>query len=268
MSPQGLSRLIGVAILILVILVGLLSSTAIVSPGQRGVMVTLGKVSPDFKPEGFTFKTPLISQIVMLSVRQRTMPMTATCVSKDLQEVQTQLGVLYRIPEDSVVEIYQKYKGDPFTSLIAPRVDEAIKEVTKAHTAQEIVQQRESIKTRALEAARTKIGDILDVVDLVIVDVSLSTVLEAAIERKMVQEQEANRAIFEQQRTEIEAGIAVIRARGEAESIRIRGEALANNPELIDLEVINSWNGKTPKVIGGGIGGAEMLLPMGQGATK
>ena len=105
-------------------------------------------------------------------------------------------------------------------------------------------------------------------VDLVIVDVSLSPVLEAAIERKMVQEQEANRAIFEQQRTEIEAGIAVIRARGEAESIRIRGEALANNPELIDLEVINSWNGKTPKVIGGGVGGAEMLLPMGPGATK
>jgi prohibitin 2 len=79
----------------------------------------------------------------------------------------------------------------------------------------------------------------------------------------MVQEQEANKAVFEQQKAQIDADIAVIRAKGEAESIRIRGEALAKNPELIDLEVITKWNGLTPRVVGGGAGGAAMLLPMG-----
>ena len=93
-------------------------------------------------------------------------------------------------------------------------------------------------------------------------DISLSANLEAAIERKMVQEQEANKAVFEQQKAQIEAQIAVIRARGEAESIRIRGEALAKNPELIDLEIISKWNGRTPRIVGSGVGGAQMILPL------
>ncbi|MBI1177966.1 hypothetical protein GC207_11085 [bacterium] len=263
MTPQGQRRLIGVAILILVVVIAGASATYIVPPGNRGVMVTLGTVSQDFKPEGFGVKTPFISNVLPISIKQRTERMDAPVISKDLQEVHTQLKVLYRIPENAVVEIYQKYKGDPFVSLIRPRVDEAIKEVTKSHTAQEIVQERAIIKEHTLESARKKIGNLLDVVDIVLEDISLSPKLEAAIERKMVQEQEANKAVFQQQKAQIDADIAVIRAKGEAESIRIRGEALAKNPELIDLEVIETWNGQTPRVVSGGSGGARMLLPMG-----
>jgi len=262
MTPQGQLRLIGVAILILVLVIGGASATYIVPPGHRGVLVTLGTVTPGFKPEGFGIKTPFISEVLPISIKQRTATMDAPVISKDLQEVRTQLKVLYRVPEASVVEIYQKFKGDPFVSLIRPRVDEAIKEVTKNHTAQEIVQERAIIKERTLESARIKIGGLLNVVDIVLEDISLSAKLEAAIERKMVQEQEANKAVFEQQKAQIDADIAVVRAKGEAESIRIRGEALATNPELIDLEVIKTWNGQTPRVVTGGSGGASMLLPM------
>ena len=85
----------------------------------------------------------------------------------------------------------------------------------------------------------------------------------AAIERKMVPEQEDNKAVFEQQKAQIDAQIQVVRAKGEAESIRIRGEALAKNPELIDLEIIRKWGGQTPRVVGGDAAGAAMLLPLG-----
>ena len=264
MAPPGLVRLITAGILILLVALALLSGFYIVPPGYRGVQVTLGTVAPAFRPEGFGFKTPMVSEIVPISIKQRTARMESPVISKDLQEVKTALTVLYRIPEESVVQIYQQFKGDPFISLIRPRVDEAIKEITKEHTAQEIVQERASIKQRTLDSARRKIGTLLTVVDVVIDDISLSDKLEAAIERKMVQDQEANKAVFEQQKAQIDADIAVIRAKGEAESIRIRGEALAQNPELIDLEVIKTWNGTAPRVIGGGVGGAQMLLPMSQ----
>ena len=264
MAPPGLVRLITAGILILLVALALLSGFYIVPPGYRGVQVTLGTVAPAFRPEGFGFKTPMVSEIVPISIKQRTARMESPVISKDLQEVKTALTVLYRIPEESVVQIYQQFKGDPFISLIRPRVDEAIKEIAKEHTAQEIVQERASIKQRTLDSARRKIGTMLTVVDVVIDDISLSDKLEAAIERKMVQDQEANKAVFEQQKAQIDADIAVIRAKGEAESIRIRGEALAQNPELIDLEVIKTWNGTAPRVIGGGVGGAQMLLPMSQ----
>ena len=263
MSPTGIARLIGVAILILVLLLVAASATFVVPPGNRGVLVTLGSVSPGFKAEGLGFKTPMIASVVPISIRQVTADMQSAVISKDLQEVRTTLKVLYRIPEASVVPIYQQFKGDPFLSLIQPRVDEAIKEITKEHTAQEIVQRRSSIKQRTLENARRKVGDLLTLVDVVLVDISLSENLEAAIERKMVQEQEANKAVFEQQKAQIDAQIQVVRAKGEAESIKIRGEALAKNPELIDLEIVRKWGGQTPRVVGGDAAGAAMLLPLG-----
>ncbi|MBA4149133.1 MAG: prohibitin family protein [Verrucomicrobia bacterium] len=250
------------AIILLVLVIAGASASYIVPPGHRGVLVTLGKVTPGFRQEGFGFKTPFVTTVVPISIRQRTAEMNAAVISKDLQEVRTKLKVLYRIPENSTVQIYQQFKGDPFLSLIQPRVDEAIKEVTKEHTAQQIVQERASIKQRTLESAQIKIGNMLTLVDVVLEDISLSANLEAAIERKMVQEQEANKAVFEQQKAQIDAQISVIRARGEAESINIRGEALAKSPELIDLEIVSKWNGRTPRVVGGDAGGAQMLLPL------
>jgi prohibitin 2 len=262
MSQNGIVRLVGVAIILLVLIIAGASGTYIVPPGHRGVLVTLGKVTSGFKSEGFGLKTPFITTVIPISVRQQTSAMQAAVISKDLQEVRTELKVLYRIPEASAVQIYQQFKGDPFLSLIQPRVDEAIKEVTKEHTAQQIVQQRAAIKMRTLESARRKVGDLLTLVDVVVEEITLSKNLEAAIERKMVQEQEANKAIFEQQKAQIEAQIAVVRARGEAESIQLRGEAMFKNPELIDLEIVRKWNGRTPRVVGGNAGGAQMLLPL------
>ena len=39
-------------------------------------------------------------------------------------------------------------------------------------------------------------------------------------------------------------------------------QALANNPELIDLEIVSKWNGRAPRSVGGNAGGAAMLLPL------
>ncbi len=260
------SKLIGVAILIVVVIVALSQATYVVDPGYRGVLVTLGKVSHEFKPEGFGTKKPFISHLVPVLVRQQTHMLEAECYSSDLQQVNARLRVLYRIPEASVVRVFQEYSGDPIDSLIAPRVQEALKEVTAQQSAEQIVKQREGIKTAALGSARKKIGDMLILEDLVIENITLSRELEVAIEAKMVQEQEAAKARFTQQKAQIEADTAIIRAKGEAEAIRIRGEALRDTPGLIQLQIVEKWDGKAPLVIGGGAGestGANFILPLG-----
>jgi prohibitin 2 len=226
------------------------------------VEVTLGKVSPVFKPQGFGFKTPFVTTIVPVTIKQQTREVQAPCYSSDLQQVKMDLRVLYRIPEASVVQIYQGYAGDPFDSLVAPRVQEALKEVTALQSAEQIVKNREEIKTKALAGTRQKIGSLLVVEDVVIQNIDLSKELETAIEAKMVQEQEAAKAKFTQQKTQIEADTAVIKAKGEAESIRIRGEALKENPSFIELQIVEKWDGKTPLVVGNGASGANILLPL------
>ena len=265
MNPRTLSTLIGVGILIFIAAILGSSATYVVQPGMRGVLVTLGKVSPGFLPEGFGMKAPFISKVVPVQIRQQTMNLETECYSSDLQQVSVQLRVLYRVPETSVVQIFQQYSGDPFQSLIAPRVSEALKEVTALQSAEQIVKNREVIKNKALESTRTKVGSILEIVDVVLVDISLSRELENAIEQKMVQEQEAAKSRFVQQRSQIEAETAIIRAKGEAEAIRIRGDALRENPNLIQLQIVEKWNGVTPIVLstGGATSAANILLPLG-----
>lgn len=261
-----LGRFIGLGIIVIVIVIAAAQATFVIEPGFRGVEVTLGKVSPQFKPEGFGTKAPFITHIVSIPIRQLTRESPAECYSSDLQQVNITLRVLYRIPEASVVRIYKEFAGDPFDTLIAPRIQEAVKEVTALQSAEQIVKKREDIKVKALAASREKVGSILILEDIVLENITLSKELEAAIESKMVQEQEAAKARFTQQKTQIEADTAIIRAKGEAEAIRVRAEAIRDNPGLIQLQIVEKWDGKAPLVIGGsseGSNGANILLPLG-----
>src|SRR6266851_3146156 len=257
--PGGIARSIGVAILIFALIVLAASGTYIVQPGFRGIAVTLGKVSPQFKPEGFGFKQPFVTGIQQMSVRQQTRPMPAECYSSDLQQVKMEVHVLYRVPERSVVKIFQEYAGEPFDNLIAPRVQEAIKEVAASMSAEQIVKKREDVKIGALDLARKKIG--ADFLDVVLYNITLSPELEQAIELKMVQEQEAEKSKFTQLKAQIEADTAIIRAKGEAEAIQVRGQALRDNPDFIRLQILQNWNGRSPLVVGTE-GGANMLLSL------
>jgi prohibitin 2 len=227
------------------------SGTFVVKPGFRGIEVTMGRVSPDFKPEGFGLKAPFVTEIIPISVRQQTAEELAECYSSDLQQIRVDLRLLYRIPEASVVKLFQDYDGNPFESLVAPRVQEALKEVAAMQSAELIVKNREQIKTRSLEIARRKIGSLVVLEDIVIQNISLTRELEHAIEAKMVQEQEASKSKYFQQRVQIEADTAVIKAKGEAESIIIRGDALKKNPAFVDLQIVDRWDGIAPLVIGG-----------------
>ncbi|MEO7297834.1 MAG: prohibitin family protein [Verrucomicrobiota bacterium] len=252
MSPQNIARLVGGAILLFCIVLMAASGTYVVHPGYRGVEVTMGKVSPAFKPEGFGVKAPFVTTIHPISIRQQTAEDKAECYSSDLQQIQIELRVLFRIPESSVVKLFQDYYGDPFESLIAPRVHEAIKEATASQSAEQVVKSREMIKARALELARKKIGTLLVIEDIVVQNIALTKELENAIEAKMVQEQEAAKSKYFQQRAQIDADTSVIKAKGEAESIRIRGRVLKENPTYIDLQIVDKWDGIAPMVIGSG----------------
>lgn len=260
-----IGKIIAVGVLVFVLVLVGSTTSYIVQPGTRGIKVTLGKAADQFLPEGFGFRTPFITTIVPVNIRQRTQVVRADCFSSDLQQVIVELRVLYRVPEASVVKIYKEYAGNPFDSLIAPRVQEAVKEVTASKTAEQIVKEREEIKQKALAAAKHKIGDMLTVVDIVIYNIDLSAELERAIEAKMVAEQQAAQARFTQLQTQVEAETAVIKARGEGAAIKVRGEALKLNPAFLRLQIVERWNGKSPLVVPSGPDntGASLLLPLG-----
>jgi prohibitin 2 len=268
-APKTLFSLIGGAVLIFVLIVSATSMTTVVEPGSRGIRVTLGKVSPTFEGEGLKFKAPFITEIVQLSVRQQTEELSTECYSSDLQQVRATMRILYRIPENAVVPLFRDYEGAEYQALIAPRVVEALKEAASAQSAELIVQNREAIKLQTLEATRKKIGELpeggplISIEDITLSDLTLSAELNAAIEQKMTQREEAERARFVQRQAEIEAQTVIIKAKGDAESIDIRGKALRESPAFLKLQIVERWDGTSPLVIGGDSGtGANVLIPL------
>jgi prohibitin 2 len=243
----------------ILVLLGISGCFYVVEPGERGVRVTLGKMSDDFLAPGFGTKLPIVTEVRRVNVQQDTREVRAECFSSDLQQITMRIKVLYRIPETSVVSVLRDYAGDPFDRLILPRVQEATKEITALKTAADIVKTREQIKESALRASRHKIGELLVIEDLVIEDVALSKELEQAIEAKMVQQQEAEKAVFRMQQAKTDAETQIIKARADAESIRIQGEALEQAPKLVELKMVEKWNGVAPQVVGPG---SNILLPL------
>jgi prohibitin 2 len=253
------ARAIGFGIAAFLLLILATGTFYVVAPGERGVHVTLGNMSDLFVAPGFGMKLPLVTQIWRVNVQQDTREMSAECFSSDLQQITVRLKVLYRIPETSVVSVLRDYAGHPFEKLILPRVQEATKEVTAMRTAADIVKSREAVKASALEASRSKIGPLLVIEDLVIEDVALSKELEQAIEAKMVQQQEAEKAVFRMQQARTDAETLIIKAKADAESIRIQGEALEKAPKLVELKMVEKWNGVSPQVVGAG---SNIMLPL------
>ena len=231
----------------------------IIPPGESGVKITLGTVGSEPLPPGFGFKIPILTEIRRINTQQTTREVLCDCFSSDLQQVKLKIKILYRVPESSVISIVRDFNGDPFDSLVAPRIQEAVKEVTAEKTAADIVKTREQIKTVSLQRAKDKVGKTMELSDLVVEDVSLSKDLESAIEAKMVQQQETEKALFKQQQAETDAKTSIIKARADAESIRIQGEALQKNPKLVELKMVEKWDGKAPQVLGGGNG---MIFPL------
>ncbi len=69
-----------------------------------------------------------------------------------------------------------------------------------------------------------------------------------------------SRPKFTQQKAQIEADTVVIKAKGDAESIKIRGEALKLTPAFIDLQIVEKWDGRAPLTDSGADGGGVNML--------
>jgi prohibitin 2 len=246
---------------IIVVLVLLFTTFHIVPPGHRGVAVTLGNVSPQFRNEGLRFKLP-ITRVRDVPIRQQTVGGKTDVFSSDLQNVSVEYNVLYRIPERHVVALFQQYAGDPYQSLVDPRLQETLKQLTATYRAEDLVKNREKLKDETLVKIRQVIQDMVDINDLTITNMMLSKQLEQAIEQKVIREQEALAKKFELDKANKDAEITIVEAKAQAEAVQIKGEALKVAPEVIDFEIAQKWDGKAPTTVVTSSGGSNVLLPI------
>lgn len=248
---------------LLAILIVFLFFTATVETGNVGVITNFGKVTGQVLDSGWHIVGP-VDHVTEISIRTITTQTDATCFSKDLQDVTITLAVQTRITKENATEIYKNF-GVEFMSQAMPKILDALKAETAKYDAAEIIANRDQIRSEALKAAQDRLTGFVAVTDLSLVNVAFSDDYAKAIEAKQVAQQRAEQAKYELQQAEVEAEKKVASAKGEAEAIQIRGDALAKNPAVIELELINKWDGKAPEtLVSNGAGGtaASIILPI------
>ena len=104
-------RGIAISIASIFVLALLVSSVYLVPPGNRGVLVTLGKVAPRSYVNGIGFKWPIISQMVNLDVRTQKFADSTETYTSDIQTAGLRYVFTYELNPANVNVQYETNSG-------------------------------------------------------------------------------------------------------------------------------------------------------------
>jgi regulator of protease activity HflC (stomatin/prohibitin superfamily) len=192
-----------------------------------------------------------------------------TFQSKEGMAVTSSMGITYHVEPDKVSTLFQTYrKGiDEITDLyIHNMVRDAFVEIGSTMPIEDIYGLKKADLVAAVQEKVAKqvapIGLVVEKVYL-IGSMGLPQQVEQGINAKIAATQMAERRQNEVAQAEAEARKEVAKANGEAQaklallqveiqSIKQRGEALAQNPKLIEWEAVQKWDGRLPVTSMGG----------------
>ena len=252
----------------------------VVDSGEVGVVRHFGAVQPNPLSEGFHFLRPWpFSTVEDVNVQTTAIKVDTTGSSKDLQTADTSVEVQFSIQPATAPFILRNFGNkEVFTSVvIEPAIQETVKAVTARFTAEELITKREQVKIGiegALKSFVTKtledkgISGAVRFANVAITNFKFSREFDAAIEAKVKAEQDALRAENEKKRliTQAEGTFAEkklqadaqayqieIESKARAEAIDRESKALKGNSELIELRMVERWNGSLPTYTGSSI---------------
>lgn len=246
---------------IFVLAVAGLSACTIIEPGEVGVKVSMGQMNRDLLHPGMQIFVPGIDHIITYSTKQETVAGQAVPLTADQQPITLQYKVLYAIPEEQVMTLYEKYSGDPYTKLVEPQIQESFRQVIAQYKADQATKNVNTMKNQVLSMTKDGVKGLVKVVDVPITHVDLPDVLQQAIAQKQVMEQQALQKQYELDKAKKEAEITIANAEAQARSIQLQSEALQKSPQLIEYEKVKKWDGKLPDTFISG-GSAHTLFQL------
>lgn len=239
-------------LLIFAVLIVIINPITIVGVGERGVKVTLGKVSPESYVEGIHIVTPFIQKIYTMDVKTQKYNMSTQVYTKDIQQAKITYVTNYNLQPQNVHKMYREVGKDYINVVLLPVIEGTIKDVIGKWNAQDLVANREKAADEILTKLQSQLeSKYINVTDFQMVAIKYSDTFEKAIESKVTAEQEALKAKNKTVQVEEEARQKVISAQAEAKSMAIRANALTQNKALVEYEAVQKWNGVLPQYMMG-----------------
>src|SRR4051812_7100765 len=266
----GIAKLIGLALIGLLLLIFAFSSFTTVRNGHVGVLSLYGDVDTgNTLQAGFHFINPLKS-VHEINIQTTEMKESADVPSNEGLIMHLDTSLRYHVDPARAAELYKTVQGEIENTIIEPALRSDIREVTSSHTANALYSgERDKVASEILERQKNNLGTRGIVVEAVFLrDIALPVSLKQAIELKQRAEQESLAMSFRLQKEKQEAD----RKRIEAEGIRdfSRTVAAGISPELLTWKGIeateklsDSQNSKIV-IIGNSKNGLPLIMGGGQ----
>jgi len=251
----GLQSLGGLAVVIGVV-VALLSSAFVVVPaGNVGVIFNVfGGVQKTELGEGFHLILPFIQQVTVLNAREQAISFadndSIPALSKEGLQIVADATIRYKINLVEASTIYQELGTDYSGTLIRPTVRSVIRSAIANYNAADLIStSRAQLQTNISDDLTEQLkGKNIVLIDALLRDIRIPTSISQAIEEKQTAEQQVQVEVNRRDQAKIAAERAVIeaqgqrdaaiaKAEGEARALTLRGQAIRENPEIIQLEV-------------------------------
>ncbi len=298
MSRSSIRIVIPAIIGFILLVVVVSASVKIVEAGHRGVLLNFGAVDEAVSlDEGIHFVVPFRDNVIPIEVRTQRITENAASASNDLQDVSTQVALNYHVDPTTAQILYQQIGFDYANRVIAPAIQESVKQISARFNAENLITNRETVKSEIESNIKARLAPYNIIVETIsITEFQFTEQFRRAVEAKVEAEQRALQATNDLRRIEIEAqqaearavgeqqaniaraeGVrqaAVLQAQGEAEAIQIVEAQLRENPRYLEWLKTQRWDGVLPLVTSGGEGATPFIeIPSGrdptvQGATE
>jgi prohibitin 2 len=242
---SGFKVYLGIAIIVVGAIL-LLTSFVMVPAGSVGVVTQFGAVTGKTFGQGLHFKFSFIQGVTKMDIRtQKYTAAQLTAASKDLQNVTTTIAINYKLDSAQATTVYRTIGMDYMEVIAHPAIQETVKEITAKYNAEECITNRAAVKDAIATALIERLsvrGIITESVN--ITDFQFSPEFTAAIEAKVVAQQQIETAQNTLERMRVEAEQAVVVATGQANAaIAVaQGQAEANKivAESLSPEILAS----------------------------
>ncbi len=228
-----------------------------VDTGHRGVFVEWGKVDEKSGslPEGFYTYNPFSTDLIEMDTRILRWEAETNTYTRDVQQANITFVVSYRLDPAHAHTMYREVGRDWANVLLGQVVIGELKKVVGQYDAVDLIERRGEATVKIQNAVSNALlskNIIVPANGLELTNISYLEQFEKAVEDKVVAVQRASEAVNKTKQIEEEAKQKIISAKAEAESMRIRANALTQNPALVQYEAVQKWNGQLPQYSMGG----------------